>query len=63
MEQNQNNILGLLLQLGAHPQRAQSGLKILDATSAGLGKNSKAMSEHTAELLKSNKAQQDGCAT
>jgi hypothetical protein len=62
MEQNQNNILGLLLQLGAHPQRAQSGLKILDATSAGLEKNSKAMSEHTAELLKSNKAQQDAVA-
>ena len=38
MEQGQNNILSLLLQLGAHPQRAQSALKILDASSAGLEK-------------------------
>ena len=36
MEQSQNNILGLLLQLGAHPQRANSALKILDASTAGL---------------------------
>ena len=62
MEQNQNNILNLLLQLGAHPQRAQSGLKILDATSAGLEKNSKAMSEHAAEVLKNAKAQQEAVA-
>ena len=62
MEQSQNNILSLLLQLGAHPQRAQSALKILDASSAGLEKNAKAMSEHTAEVLKATKAQQDAVA-
>src|ERR1700691_5228168 len=62
MEPNENSILNLLLQLGAHPQRAQSGLKILDATSAGLEKNSKAMSEHAAEVLKNTKAQQDAVA-
>jgi hypothetical protein len=59
MEQSQNNILGLLLQLGAHPQRAQSALNILDATSAGLEKNAKVLSAHTVEVLKTTKAQQD----
>ena len=59
MEQGQNNILDLLLQLGAHPERAKSALKILDASSAGLEKNAKAMNEHTAEVLKTTKAQQD----
>ena len=62
MGQSGNNILSLLLQLGAHPQRAQSALKILDASSAGLEKDSKAMSEHTAEVLKATKAQQDAVA-
>jgi uncharacterized protein YoxC len=62
MEQSQNNILNLLLQLGAHPERAQSALKILDATSAGLEKSSKVMKEHTAEVLKTTKAQQDAVA-
>jgi hypothetical protein len=62
MEQSQNNILGLLLQLGAHPQRAQSALNILDATSAGLEKNAKVLSAHTAEVLKTTKAQQDAVA-
>jgi hypothetical protein len=56
MEQNQNNILALLLQLGAHPQRAQSALKILDASSAGLEKSARAMSAHTAEVLKMHEA-------
>jgi uncharacterized protein YoxC len=59
MGQSGNNILSLLLQLGAHPQRAQSALKLLEASSAGLEKDSKAMSEHTAEILKATKAQQD----
>jgi hypothetical protein len=59
MEQGQNNILNLLLQLGAHPQRAQSALNILDATSAGLEKNAKVLSAHTVEVLKTTKAQQD----
>ena len=62
MEQEQNNFLSLLLQVGAHPQRAQSALKILDASSAGLEKNAKTMSEHTAEVLKATKAQQDAVA-
>ncbi len=62
MEQSQNNILSLLLQLGAHPQRANSALKILDASSAGLEKSAKTMSEHTAETLKATKAQQDAVA-
>ena len=62
MEQNQNNILSLLLQLGAHPQRADSALKILDASSAGLEKSAKTMSEHTAEILKATRAQQDAVA-
>jgi hypothetical protein len=62
MEQNQNNILNLLLQLGAHPQRANAGLKILETSSAGLEKDSKAMSEHTGEVLKAMKAQQQAAA-
>jgi hypothetical protein len=62
MGQGGNNILSLLLQLGAHPQRANSALKILDASSAGLEKDSRAMSEHTAEVLKATKAQQDAVA-
>ena len=59
MGQTGNNIFGLLLQLGAHPQRAQSALKILESSSAGLEKNTRAMSEHTAEVLKTTRAQQD----
>jgi hypothetical protein len=62
MGQGGNNILSLLLQLGAHPQRANSALKILDASSAGLDKDSRAMSEHTAEVLKALKAQQQAAA-
>jgi len=62
MEQSPNNILGLLLQLGAHPQRANSALNILDASSAGLEKSAKTMSEHTAETLKATKAQQEAVA-
>jgi hypothetical protein len=59
MEKGENNILSLLLQLGAHPQRAQSALRILDASSAGLEKSAKAMSVHTGEVLKATKAQQE----
>jgi hypothetical protein len=58
MEQDQNNLLSLLQQLGAHPQRAQSVLKIMDASSAGLEKNSQTMRQHTAEVLKAAKAEQ-----
>jgi hypothetical protein len=62
MDQSHNNILSLLLQLGGHSQRAQAALKILDESSAGLEKNTRAMSEHTTELLKTTKAQQDALA-
>ena len=59
MEQGQNNILSLLLELGAHPQRAQAALKILDASSAGLDKSARSMSAHTAEVMRATKAQQE----
>lgn len=59
MGQGGNNILSLLLQLGAHPQRAQSALKTLDATSAGLEKNTRTLSQHTTEILRATKVQQD----
>jgi hypothetical protein len=62
MGQGGNSILSLLLQLGAHPQRANSALKILDTSSASLEKDSRAMSEHTAEVLKALKAQQEAAA-
>ncbi len=62
MEQSPNNILSLLLQLGAHPEHANSALNILDASSAGLEKSAKTLSEHTAEILKTTKAQQDAVA-
>jgi hypothetical protein len=58
MEQG-NNILSLLLQIGARPERANSALRILDASSAGLEKSARTMSQHTAEVLKATKAQQD----
>jgi len=59
MPLDQNNILNLLLQVGAHPERAQSALRILDASSTGLEKNARVMSEHTAEVLKATRAQQE----
>jgi len=62
MEQSPNNILHLLLQLGAHPERAQSALRILDASSEGLAKNTQTMSLHTGEVLKATKAQQEALA-
>ena len=62
MESGQNNVLSLLLQLGAHPQRAQAGLKILESSSAGLEKDSTAMDHHTAEVLKATRVQQDAIA-
>lgn len=57
-----NNILNLLLQLGGHPQRANATLKVLEDSSAGLEKDSQAMREHTAEILKAAKAQQQAVA-
>jgi hypothetical protein len=62
MEQSQPNILSLLLQLASHPERAQSALKILDTSSAGIEKSTRTMNEHTAEVLKAAKAQQDALA-
>lgn len=62
MDQSQKNVLNLLLQLGSNAQRAQAALKILDSSAAGLEKDSKALSQHTAEVLKSTKAQQDSIA-
>jgi hypothetical protein len=59
MEKGDNNILTLLLQLGAHPEHANSALKILDATSAGLEKNDKVMREHAAAVLETTKVQQN----
>jgi len=62
MEQSQNNILNLLLELGAHPQRAQAALRILDASTVGLEKSSKAMNLHTLEVMKATRAQQESLA-
>lgn len=62
MEQNPTNMLSLLLQIGAHPQRAQAALKILDASSAGLEKSARAISAHTAEMVKATKAGLDAVA-
>lgn len=59
MGQGGNNILSLLLELGKRPQQAQSALRILDASSAGLEKSARAMSVHTAEVVKATKAQQE----
>ena len=62
METGENKILNLLLLLGAHSQRASSALKILDASSDGLKKDSQAMKEHTAEVLQATKAQREAVA-
>ena len=62
MESGQKDVLNLLRQLGANPQGAQAALNILESSSAGLEKDSKALGQHTAEILKSTKAQQDSLA-
>jgi hypothetical protein len=59
METGQNNFLSLLLQLGAHPERAQAALRILDASSAGLEKSARAVNAHTEEVMKATRAQQE----
>ncbi len=59
MEQNQNNILELLLKLGAHPQQAQAALRILDQSSSGLTKSAVALRAHTEEITRSTRAQQE----
>jgi hypothetical protein len=62
MEQSQNNILSLLLQLGANPERGQKALKILDASATGLEKTTVAMRAHAEEIVRTTKAQQDAVA-
>ena len=57
-----NNMLSLLLQLGAHPQQANSALRILDDSSTALEKSAKAMGDHTAEILKATNAQRQAVA-
>ncbi len=62
MEQGNNSVLNLLLGLSADPQRANSALNLFAAATAGLEKSTKATSEHTVELVKANKAEQDAIA-
>lgn len=57
-----NNVLGLLHELSANPERAATALKIFDATTAGMEKDTLATREHTAELQKASKAYQDATA-
>jgi hypothetical protein len=57
-----NNVLGLLHELSADPQRAATALKLFDATAAGMEKDTLATREHTAELQKASKAYQDATA-
>jgi hypothetical protein len=62
MEHSNNNIMNLLLGLSANPQRANSALNLFAAATAGLEKNTQATREHTAEVLKGNKADQEASA-
>jgi len=62
MGQGGNNLLALLRELSAHPERANSALKLFEGSAAGLEKDAQAMREHTAEVLKATKAQEDGAA-
>jgi len=62
MEQSSQNVLGLLLQIGAHPEQANSALKILDATSTGLERNDRVMREHMATIIETTRAQQSAVA-
>lgn len=57
-----NNVLGLLHELSANPERAATALKLLDATTAGMEKDTLATREYTAELQKAGKAFQDTTA-
>src|SRR5579864_7085428 len=57
-----NNILGLLLDLSANPQRAASALKVLASATADLESNTRTTIENTAEVQKTAKAHQDATA-
>jgi hypothetical protein len=57
-----NNVLGLLRELSANPERAAAALKLIDASAAGIEKDTLATREHTAELQKAGKAYQDATA-
>ncbi len=58
MENGQNNILEELLKLGAQPEKAQAALRIMDSSSTGLEKSARALNQHTEEIVKSTRAQQ-----
>jgi hypothetical protein len=62
MAQGENNIFSLLRELAARPQHASAALKILEASAAGREKDSQAIREHTAEVLKSMQAQENAVA-
>jgi hypothetical protein len=57
-----NNILALLLELSANPQRAASAAKVLTKATADLESSTKTTSEHTAETQRATKAHQDATA-
>jgi hypothetical protein len=57
-----NNILGLLLELSANPQRAASAVKVLSKATADLESSTKATNEHNAETQRAAKAHQDATA-
>jgi hypothetical protein len=62
MGSGSNNILALLRELSANPERASAALKLFDASTAGIDKDTLATKEHTAELQKAGKAYQDATA-
>jgi hypothetical protein len=62
MDQGNDNILNLLFALTADPQRANSALNLFAAATAGVERDTRVTSEHTVEVLKANKAQQDAIA-
>jgi hypothetical protein len=57
-----NNVLGLLRELSANPERASTALKLFDASTAGIEKDTLATREHTAELEKAGRAYQEATA-
>jgi hypothetical protein len=62
MDDGNDNVLKLLLALSADPQRASAALNLFSAATSSLEKDTRATSEHTAELLKANKAHQEAIA-
>ena len=57
-----NNILALLLQLSANPERAAAAAKVLTKATADLESSTKTTSEHTIETQRATKAHQDAAA-